>query len=179
MGHQRILLVFEAFEAPWRGCLSYHNWHFLPSSSIEKAKVICCFAFFPTLHSFLSSASVLSGRARKKQAVSSSFYIFFRADPWTRVGSYSVQASTVSSCTSLDSSLTTSCTMLCLCLKLCNQPLDALKLLFPSSLASNRASDCSIGTDTNTSRSLARRYHLFTALSMSCKSAFLMQGHLF
>lgn len=45
---ERFLLVLEDLEAPWRGCLSYHNWHFFPSSNIcDKSPVIRCFAFFP------------------------------------------------------------------------------------------------------------------------------------
>lgn len=73
-----------------------------------------------------------------KQAVSSS-----GAYPCTRDGNHSIQALTVSSCISPASPLTTSCIMLCFCLKLCNQPLDAMKLSFPGCFASNSASDCS------------------------------------
>ena len=102
---------------------------FPPAALTINAKVIHCFAFSPPppLALLFSSSSVLSGRTRKKQAVSSSFHIFSRAYRCTRVGSRSIQASTISSWTSRASPSTTRCTMLCLCLKLCNQPVGRLE----------------------------------------------------
>ena len=75
MGHQEDSFCLWGLEAPCRSCLFYHKWHFLPSSSIGyklQDDLLLCFP--PPLHCFLATASVFSGKAWRKQAVSSSFH---------------------------------------------------------------------------------------------------------
>ena len=64
MGHQE-----ETFEAPWRGCLSYHNWYFLPSSSIDyksrSDSLLCFVPSFPLLFDMLVSSQADVKRSKQ------------------------------------------------------------------------------------------------------------------